>query len=53
MKFVIKNQSKQNGAATLFISVVILIIMAMMVVYAAKVGLFEQRISANDGKSVV
>jgi len=50
MKFVMKNQSKQNGAATLFISVVILIIMAMMVVYAAKVGLFEQRISANDAR---
>jgi hypothetical protein len=44
----VKSQIKQNGAATLFVAVVILIIMTLMVVYAARVGLFEQRISAND-----
>lgn len=48
MKSKAKSQFKQNGAATLFVSIIILIIMTLMVVYAARVGLFEQRISAND-----
>jgi hypothetical protein len=38
----------QKGAATLFVSVIVLVIMTLVVIYAARVGLLEQRISAND-----
>ena len=41
----IKNQL---GVATLFVAVIILVIMTLMVIYAARVGLMEQRISSND-----
>ena len=42
------SKSVQKGAATLFVSVVILVIMTVMVIFAARVGLLEQKISAND-----
>ena len=44
----IPNINKQRGVATLFVSVIILVIMTIIVIYATRVGLQEQRISAND-----
>jgi len=38
----------QRGALTLFSAVLILILMTLMLLYAARVGLLESRISSND-----
>ena len=39
---------KQAGGLTIFTAVFVLILMTLMLFYAARVGLFEQRLSAND-----
>ncbi|WP_340121140.1 PilX N-terminal domain-containing pilus assembly protein [Methylobacter svalbardensis] len=38
----------QKGMATLVVTVVVLIIITLMVFFAAKVGIFDQRMSANE-----
>jgi len=40
--------ARQRGALTLFSAVLILILMSLMLFYAARVGLLETRVSAND-----
>ena len=47
MKNTIKTQSEQ-GMATLIVSIVVLIITTLMVLMAAKVGIFDFRMAAND-----
>lgn len=42
------SHSHQSGAVTLFVSIVLLIAVTLAVIFAAKVNLQEQRISAND-----
>lgn len=41
----------QKGAATLFVAVVLLTILTIATIYAARVGLQDQRISGNDFRS--
>ncbi len=41
-------QRLQRGAMTMFTAIFVLVLITMMLLYAAKVGVFEQRISAND-----
>lgn len=41
-------RSSQSGAVTLFVSVILLIALTLAVIFAARVNLQEQRISAND-----
>lgn len=43
-----KLPSSQRGAMTLFSAVLILLLLTALVLYAAQVGVFEQRKSAND-----
>ncbi|CAA9892959.1 conserved hypothetical protein [Candidatus Methylobacter favarea] len=38
----------QKGMATLVVSLVVLTIITLMVIFAAKVGIFDQRMSANE-----
>jgi len=38
----------QNGAAVLFVSVILLIAVTILIMFAARVGLLEQKISGND-----
>jgi hypothetical protein len=40
--------ARQTGALTLFTAALILLLMTLMLFYAARVGIFEQRVSAND-----
>jgi hypothetical protein len=44
---------KQGGGLTLFTAVMVLILMTLMLFYAARVGVFEQRTSANDMRQKV
>ena len=44
----ISPQRLQRGAVTIFTAILILILMTLLLFYAARVGIFEQRISAND-----
>ncbi len=44
----IKSHKRQQGAAVLVVSVVLLIAVTLVVMYAARVGLQDQRISANQ-----
>lgn len=47
--FMNKHYSKhQSGLATLTVAVVILITVTLMVIFATKVGVFDQRMSANE-----
>ncbi|OUR73995.1 hypothetical protein A9Q78_01895 [Methylophaga sp. 41_12_T18] len=43
-----KSYKYQQGAATLVVSVVLLLILTLVTIYAARVGLQDQRISGND-----
>jgi len=47
-----KNQciQKQQGMATLIVSIVVLIITTLMVFFAAKVGIFDLRMAANEAR---
>lgn len=47
MKNPIKTQAQQ-GMATLVIAIVVLVITTLMVFFAAKVGIFDQRMAANE-----
>jgi type IV pilus assembly PilX-like protein len=40
--------NKQQGMATIVVTVVLLVVMTLMVIFAAKVGIFDQRMSANE-----
>lgn len=42
------SKSRQAGGLTIFTAVFVLILMTLMLLYASRVGLFEQRVSAND-----
>ena len=47
-----KNQyiQKQQGMATLIVSIVVLIIITLMIFFAAKVGIFDLRMAANEAR---
>lgn len=38
----------QTGALTIFTAIMILMLMLLLMLYASRVGIFEQRVSAND-----
>jgi hypothetical protein len=40
--------SRQKGALTIFTAIMVLILMTLMLFYATRVGLLEQRVSSND-----
>jgi len=40
----------QKGMATVFVAVVVLVIMTIMVLFAARVGVFDQRMAANEAR---
>ena len=40
--------TKQKGAAVLLVSIVLLIGVTLVVIFAARVGVIDQRISANE-----
>lgn len=44
----INQRNRQTGGLTVFTAIMVLIILTMMVLYAARAGLFEQRVSANE-----
>lgn len=44
----IKHRNRQTGALTIFTAIMVLLILTLMIFYAARVGLFAQRISANE-----
>jgi Tfp pilus assembly protein PilX len=46
----IKNIKKQKGMATIIVAVVILVVITIMVLFAARVGVFDQRMSANEAR---
>lgn len=41
---------RQAGGITIFTAVLVLILMTLMLFYAARVGVFEQRVSANEAR---
>lgn len=43
-----KRRNRQTGGLTVFTAIMVLIILTLMIFYAARVGLFEQRVSANE-----
>ena len=42
------SRSRQAGGLTIFTAIFVLILMTLMLLYASRVGLLEQRVSAND-----
>ncbi|MBT8069774.1 MAG: hypothetical protein KJO80_05025 [Gammaproteobacteria bacterium] len=49
----INHRSRQTGGMTVFTAVLVLIMLTLMIFYAARVGVFEQRISANEVRQKV
>ena len=49
----INQRSRQTGGMTVFTAILVLIVLTLMIFYAARVGLFEQRISANEVRQKV
>jgi len=45
-----KSNIHQKGLATLVVTVVIVILMTLVVLFAVKVGIFDQRMSANEAR---
>ena len=43
-----RRRNRQTGGLTVFTAVMVLILLTLMIFYAARVGLFSQRISANE-----
>ena len=43
-------QNKQQGMATIIVAIVILVVISIMVLFAARVGVFDQRMSANEAR---
>lgn len=43
-----KQPIKQQGAATLLVSIVLLVAVTLVVIFAARVGIMDQRIAANE-----
>lgn len=41
---------KQAGGLTIFTAIFVLILMTLMLLYATRVGIFEQRVSSNDAR---
>lgn len=44
------NGSRQNGGITVFTAILVLFVLTLMLLYAARVGVFEQRVSANEAR---
>ena len=49
----INQRSRQTGVMTMFTAILVLIVLTLMIFYAARVGLFEQRVSANEVRQKV
>ena len=49
----INHRGRQTGGMTVFTAVMVLIVLTLMIFYAARVGLFEQRVSANEVRQKV
>lgn len=45
------NFQRQKGMATIIVAIIILVVISLMVLYAARVGLFDQRMSANQARA--
>ena len=43
-----RNLERQSGGITIFTGIFVLILMTLMLLYASRVGLFEQRVSSNE-----
>lgn len=48
---VFTSSARQRGAATLVITLLLLFSMSVMMLYAARVGVIEQRLAANDARA--
>ena len=46
----ITSLNKNKGMATLFVTIIILSLMTMMVIFATKVGIFDQRMAGNEAR---
>ncbi|MBT8062232.1 MAG: hypothetical protein KJO85_06070, partial [Gammaproteobacteria bacterium] len=44
------NISRQAGGLTIFTAIFVLVLMTLMLLYASRVGVFEQRISSNEAR---
>ena len=44
----INQRNRQTGGMTVFTAVLVLIVLTLMIFYAARVGRMEQNVSAND-----
>lgn len=44
----VRRKNRQTGALTVFTAVMVLVVLTLMIFYAVRVGLFAQRISANE-----
>ncbi|MGR8935250.1 MAG: pilus assembly PilX family protein [Gammaproteobacteria bacterium] len=51
MKIILRAYHRQRGAAALFIAVILLLAGTLIVLYASKVGIMDQRISGNDARA--
>ena len=49
----INHRSRQTGGVTIFTAILVLIVLTLMIFYAARVGQFEQRVSANEVRQKV
>jgi hypothetical protein len=49
----INQRNRQTGGMTIFTAILVLIVLTLMIFYAARVGLFEQRVSANEVRQKV
>ena len=49
----INHRRRQTGGMTVFTAILVLIVLTLMIFYAARVGLFEQSVSANEVRQKV
>jgi len=49
----INQRNRQTGGLTVFTAILVLIVLTLMIFYASRVGLFEQRVSANEVRQKV
>lgn len=45
--------ARQKGALTIFTGIFVLVLMTLMLLYATRVGVFEQRVSANENRQKI
>ncbi|MFT5769714.1 MAG: hypothetical protein ACI9H8_001694, partial [Lysobacterales bacterium] len=45
--------NKQTGGLTIFTGILVLLLMTLMLLYAARVGVFEQRVSSNEARQKI